>query len=555
VSKPSYITVTDQFCGAGGSSLGAAAAGAEVKMALNHWKLAIETHSSNFPNTDHDCTDISACDPRRYPSTDILITSPECTSHSLAKGKMRKWQGQMEMFGRVQIDPAEERSRATMWDVPRFAEFHKYNLIIVENVVDARRWVLFDSWLHAMHALGYEHQIVYLNSFVCHPTPQSRDRMYVVFWRTGNRAPNLDIRPRARCLACARDIEAIQSWKNPSKRWGKYKASYVYRCPRCSAQVTPYYYPAASAIDWTLPAERIGDRKRPLTERTLRRIRIGLEKYGQQPWLSSVNYFRPDHAAHELYPTQTSGNQYGLVAPPMLVDFVHSHHDTSKVRSADDLMPTQIANVTHGVVVPPFLVDMSYTHGHDDRARPVDQPWATQTGSNNMALVTPPFLAMINQSGDRVRSVDDLYPTQTGSLEAGLIVPYYSNSEPQSTADPLGTVTTVDRHAIITHPFIVGYYTRHTEEGAINSVDEPLPTMAAQPRHYLATPGETIKVDDCRFRMLQPHEIGRAMAFPDTYTVLGNSRDRVKQFGNAVTPPVMELLIQRGVESLNGRVV
>jgi len=66
VSKNSYLTVTDQFCGAGGSSQGARNAGLEVKMAMNHWKLAIETHNTNFPDTLHDCTDVSACDPRRY---------------------------------------------------------------------------------------------------------------------------------------------------------------------------------------------------------------------------------------------------------------------------------------------------------------------------------------------------------------------------------------------------------------------------------------------------------------------------------------------------------
>lgn len=45
--KNTYITATDQFCGAGGSTSGAKAAGVEVKMALNHWKLAIETHNTN----------------------------------------------------------------------------------------------------------------------------------------------------------------------------------------------------------------------------------------------------------------------------------------------------------------------------------------------------------------------------------------------------------------------------------------------------------------------------------------------------------------------------
>src|SRR5690349_6194706 len=142
--KKSYITVTDQFCGAGGSSQGAKAildkVGGEIKLALNHWKLAIETHNTNFPDTMHDCTDISACDPRRYPSTDILITSPECTNHSLAKGqKIAK--KQMDLFNSGKIDASAERSRATMWDVCRFADYHNYNAIIVENVVDARKWV------------------------------------------------------------------------------------------------------------------------------------------------------------------------------------------------------------------------------------------------------------------------------------------------------------------------------------------------------------------------------------------------------------------------------
>lgn len=52
--KNSYLTVTDQFCGAGGSSQGVRAlsrsmgGGLEVKLALNHWKLAIETHNNHL---------------------------------------------------------------------------------------------------------------------------------------------------------------------------------------------------------------------------------------------------------------------------------------------------------------------------------------------------------------------------------------------------------------------------------------------------------------------------------------------------------------------------
>lgn len=49
---------------------------------------------------------------------------------------------------------------------------------------------------------------------------------------------------------------------------------------------------------------------------------------------------------------------------------------------------------------------------------------------------------------------------------------------------------------------------------------------------------------------LGAHKAGLDMAFPSQYVVLGTKREVVKQFGNAVTPPAMEFLIQRCVESL-----
>ena len=83
-------------------------------------------------------------------------------------------------------DEAAQRSRATMWDVVRFAKHHRYRAIVVENVVDAARWVMWPAWLHAMTLLGYQHRVVYLNSMyapaVMAPrAPQSRDLVYVVF--------------------------------------------------------------------------------------------------------------------------------------------------------------------------------------------------------------------------------------------------------------------------------------------------------------------------------------------------------------------------------------
>lgn len=113
MSKHSYVTVTDLFCGAGGSSLGVRQSGGEVAMAVNHWKLAVETHAANFPRTDHDCQDVSASHPGRYPSTDILIASPECTNHSIAKGRKRARYAS-NLFGEQLIDPSAERCLATL---------------------------------------------------------------------------------------------------------------------------------------------------------------------------------------------------------------------------------------------------------------------------------------------------------------------------------------------------------------------------------------------------------------------------------------------------------
>lgn len=558
--KKSYLTCTDQFCGAGGSSIGATAAGVELRLALNHWELAIRTHNSNFPNADHDCTDVSACDPRRYVSTDILITSPECTNHTLAKGKQRKWQRQLDLFGKVTIDPAEERSRATMWDVPRFAEHHRYNLIIVENVVEARYWALWDAWLHAMDLLGYDHKCVYLNSMFAWPTPQSRDRMYVVFWRKGNRAPDLDIRPLAHCPQCGHDINAVQVWKNMTKRWGRYRKQYLYCCPDCESIVEPYYYCAANAIDWSLPAPRIGDRPKPLKDKTLKRIAAGLEKFaGQTFFFDTVHTARQDRHQDMVWPTTAPGRTqlgiptHGMIVPPLTVNLAYTHAENNRCHSVTDPAPTQTAWQTVGLIVPPFLVSLNRS---DDRTRSVGEPHPIAMPQGNPALVVPPYIVDLRGENAPKELSDALSTICASGNHHGLVVPfltsYYGTGGASAVDEAMPTVPTVDRHALVAPPFLVSYYTRVSGiQAAVSGVNESMPTQPTWPVHYLVQPGELPAVEDCGFRMLQPHEIHRAMAFPEGYTVLGNSREKVKQLGNAVTPPVMELLIRRCVESLS----
>ena len=39
------------------------------------------------------------------------------------------------------------------------------------------------------------------------------------------------------------------------------------------------WIPASSIIDWTMPCQPIGDRKKPLSENTMRRIMNGIKRY------------------------------------------------------------------------------------------------------------------------------------------------------------------------------------------------------------------------------------------------------------------------------------
>lgn len=541
---------TDLFCGAGGSGLGAEAAGVSLWIAANHNPLAVQTHQTNFPECRHDTADISQVDPRRYKRTRILWGSPECTNHSGAKGKKRLVQG--GLFG-DEVDPHAERSRATMWDIPRFAEHHLYDIVIVENVVEAARWVMFDAWLMAMTSLGYLHKIVYLNSMhapaIKAPrAPQSRDRMYVVFWRKGNRAPDLDIRPLAWCPTCVMDVEAVQSWKKPDAPWGRYRAQYVYRCPRSQCRfsiVEPYADAAATAIDWSLPGQRIGDRATPLRPKTMARIRAGLLRYGRPMTFEA--------AGNTFVRTNADGSARYARAWP--VDQPTATLTTSETRAL--LVPVEGRAGKH--------------------ATSADSPLRTQSTRSETGLLVPAG-GTWNESA---RSTEGPMAVRTTRETDALVVPYYGTAVARPASTPLPTMGTVDTAGIAFIAELRGGGSDH------RPVTEPLATMAASGRHHMLVRNNTsrsgpggamctpatepirtltttghqslvgwseadvdVLVEDCTFRMLEPKEIGLAMAFRPDYVVLGTRRDQVKQYGNAVTPPASEILYRRCVASL-----
>lgn len=546
------LTLTDLFCGAGGSSTGAIAVpGVEVRVASNHWQLAVETHNSNHPDADHICADLSQIHPRYFPASDILWASPECTNHSRAKGRKAD-DGQGALWGEPLPDEAAERSRATMWDVVRFAEHHAYRAVIVENVVEVAQWLPFRAWLSAMDSLGYAHRLVSLNSMHAQtrglPAPQSRDRLYVVFWRKGDRAPDLDEmqRPLAVCPSCG-PVRARQWWKRDRgpDQVGRYRAQYLYRCPNTACRhaiVEPAWLPAYTAIDWTISGQRIGDRAKPLADKTRARIAAGIARYWRPFTLEAAgNTFerRPgvrtwpaDHVLTTLHTTASKAlavpveGRDGKVATPTTTAF-----------------RTQTTRLETGLAMP-FIAEL---RGGGSTARPTTESLATLTaGGNHHGLVVPAG----GTWNDDARPTEDALRALTTRDAYALAVPYYGTAETaRPVGEPIGTLTTRDRYALIM---------RNNGGGAEMTTPawESLRTITTAGHQSVLTTGDIAaaeaQVDDVLFRMLEPSEAKRGMAFPTDYVVLGNRREQVRMAGNAVTPPAARDLIGCVIEALTG---
>lgn len=162
------VRIVDLFAGAGGTSTGAVMASASVVACVNHWPVAVATHTVNHPATQHHCEDAAILDPTTLPAHDILCASPSCTGHTRARGKDQ---------------PHHDAARATAWCVIRVAEAQTPRAIIVENVPEMLAWKLYPAWRTALSCLGYRVSEQVLDAADC-GVPQHRKRLFVVASRT-----------------------------------------------------------------------------------------------------------------------------------------------------------------------------------------------------------------------------------------------------------------------------------------------------------------------------------------------------------------------------------
>ncbi|WP_280216690.1 DNA cytosine methyltransferase [Nocardia neocaledoniensis] len=540
------LKLMDWFCGAGGSSQGChVVPGVEVAWAANHWEKAIASHAANFPATDHWIGDIRDEPVAGWPMADIFWASPECPQWSSANGKKQTYQHDLqgELFdidprGKAARDEAK-RSRALMEEVPIYLEGvmargGRVMAGVVENVVEVRKWAAWDYWVSRIRALGYKVRLIALNSMHAQPgrtpvSPQSRDRLYLAYWHKSLvREPDWDkwLRPMAYCTTCEEWVQAVQSWKRPGVDMGRYRTQYVYRCPHHScrnAVVEPPAAPAASAIDWSLPGTRIGDRETPLAEKTMQRIRIGMSRYATaMPMMVPAGGTWRDAAVPVTDPmaARTTRDNDGVLIPQPFLALLRSGRP--RTIGLHEQLATIVADGSgHGLVVPPLIVPMEGREGKEAQLASV--PMRTQTTRAETAVAFLPFIAEMRGGSSDARAVSEALATVTASgnhhglvtPSDAVLVPYYGTGRPRSVTEPIGTISTRDRFALVQEI---------TQE----------------------------QIDNTRFRMLEPHEIGAAMAFAGNYRVLGNKRERVRQYGNAVTPPCSEVIVSALIEAVTG---
>ncbi len=156
----------DLYCGGGGSSWGARMAGAEIVCGVDSWPLANRVYADNFPEAK---VVPARLDGTTGPeivgdigSVDLLLASPECTSHTCARGKRA----------------GLEESRETALHVLTFVRALSPRWIVIENVVQMRAWERYEEFVSALREhYNIKEQVLDAAGF---GVPQGRKRLFIV---------------------------------------------------------------------------------------------------------------------------------------------------------------------------------------------------------------------------------------------------------------------------------------------------------------------------------------------------------------------------------------
>lgn len=426
----------------------------------------------------------------------------------------------------------DRKIRGLAWIVLRWAAKVRPRVIILENVEEFQTWGPVRKGKPVKKLAGTTFQ-----KFI----GQLRALGYTVEWRELVAADYGAPTTRRRLVLIARCDGRAIVWPERT------------HAPRGSAEVRGGkllpWRSAAEIIDWSLPCPSIFATKdeirewygisavRPLADNTLRRIIRGVDKF-----------------------TIKSG-------APFIVECSHS----GDVHVA----PLTMTNTSNSV------------------GAPVSEPMNTvRTGGGGGQMLLSPSLILYHTEktdGARAAGLDKPICTVDASNRYGLtcanLVEYYSAGRPLDAQDPMHTVTSHDREAVVA-AHVVKY--KRDEVGTRPS--EPLPTQTAggvfgcckavlykigtsERLHFwpqirdllnrycgyalgeddlllLSIGGAPYYIADIGLRMLSPRELYNAMGFPPDYIIDHDAAGKpypktqqVARCGNAVCPPMAAAVV------------
>ena len=550
--------IIDNFAGGGGASTGIEmATGRSVDIAINHDYDAIAMHRANHPNTRHYCEDVWQVDPVEACSGNqvgLAWFSPDCTHFSRAKGGK----------------PVDKNIRGLAWVTIRWALKVRPRVIMLENVPEIRTWgplgadnkpikeragETFDGFIKALTAgIPHDHPAF---AEMCATLEISPDSTEAAKLEQGL-GYNAEYRILRSC-----------DYGAPTTR------TRFYLIARCDGKPIVFpppthgngkglkpYHTAAECIDWSIPAQSIFERDKPLAENTLRRIARGIEKFvinNPEPFIVTVNHsgegFRGQKADEPLG-TITAKNGYGVVTPTIMCN------NTGNAGAAVDTpLPTVTTGNRNYMVAPSLIQYHSETANDEVRGQELSEPLMTVDTSPRYALSVAHI--MKNYGGNYQgagsgadKPLDTVTAHDHNSLVTAHILTMRNNMDGQPADEPLATITAGGSHHAEVQAFLVKYFSNGTPK----PVNSPLDTVTTKDRFALVTiHGEEYIITDIKMRMLQPRELFTAQGFPEDYIIdhddSGKPYPKSKQTarcGNAVTPPVPAALVRANLPEMCG---
>lgn len=286
------VKFVDLFCGGGFGARGAVRGGGEPLLGLDAWNLATKTYKANFPQADIitdliERVDIKSLGEKYNP--DVLLTSPECTSHSIARG----------------AKPSNEKSKETALGIVPWIEAMEPRWVIVENVNRMKKWDRHNELVNTIENYGYTVSDLYLNA-ADFGSAQARKRMFLVCDRQGSSVTQTELIELM--SPTAQSAKDIIDWSNNYKSTPLYKPGRAQatldRAERAIAQLgknKPFiivYYGSDYAGGW----QSIDAPLRTITT---------VDRFGLVTWKSGVPYLRMLQPP-ELLKAMGAGNEHML---------------------------------------------------------------------------------------------------------------------------------------------------------------------------------------------------------------------------------------------------